>query len=59
MTTDNDDTPDADTTDHDRCSNCGAHIDTERWHPVTSQREDDSVVVYTFCSESCQSAWDG
>lgn len=46
-----------DETANDRCSNCGDHIDTKQWHPVTSREEDGTVVVYTFCSDSCQAAW--
>lgn len=40
------------------CEYCGAMIDTSDWYPVTKERDsDESLQIYSFCSEDCQEAW--
>lgn len=47
-----------DRTDGDRCTNCGARIDTAEWHPVETARDaDGELVLVQFCTEACRDAW--
>ncbi|GKZ13943.1 MULTISPECIES: DUF7576 family protein [Haladaptatus] len=40
------------------CSHCDRPIDTTAWYPiVTETKEDGSVVLHSFCDETCQAAW--
>ncbi|WP_266075520.1 DUF7576 family protein [Haladaptatus caseinilyticus] len=40
------------------CSHCGSPIETTEWFPiVTETTESESVVLHSFCDETCQDAW--
>ena len=42
------------------CSYCGAPIERSDWYPVTKERDGDgSLRFYSFCDETCQTAWLG
>lgn len=44
--------------DVERCTNCGARIDTGEWHPVgTTRNADGDLVLVQFCTEVCRDAW--
>jgi hypothetical protein len=40
------------------CANCGGEIETEEWHPLVTQTDDDGRFrVYAFCDENCRDKW--
>lgn len=39
------------------CRECGAFVDPTTWTPVESVRNDGDLLIYQFCSKSCQQEW--
>lgn len=41
------------------CSHCDTPIETTEWFPiVTETTESESVVLHSFCDETCQDEWE-
>jgi hypothetical protein len=43
---------------NERCSVCGASIDTSEWYPIRGRTDDGNFRLYTFCSEECFETWE-
>lgn len=40
------------------CANCGGPIETDEWHPVTSERGPDGEFrIVPFCGRACRREW--
>lgn len=40
------------------CANCGADVDTKKWHPLATRTDaDGNLHVYAFCSEECRNEY--
>lgn len=43
----------------EQCAECGSPVPTDEWYPVATERDDDGeVLIHSFCSEECRSAWE-